>query len=516
MFKKIIVLFLLILLIWPLFSNGQSAEEYVKTGDAFLAAKDFQSALVNYNNAINKQSSDKNFQATLFYKKAICEYTLKQFKESFLDCDTAVSLNPQYISLYFFRAQLFDLFNKPGLALNDYTTILSTDSAKLPKIKSMLYTSIANDYAMLGHDEEAIENDSLAIVYDPQNSRAYCSKGEILFKGSQFKEAVKSFDTAIRYFSGDKLTLSGIYYERGEANRAIEAYKAAINDYSGSIKLDPENKYAYWKRAIVYNKHGDYMLSINDYTTVMNYYKGDNFNLSKLLDERAISEINANMLDEAIKDDNTALEQDSNNNNAYLNEANAYSRNGDYQGGLVAYRTSLKHLSYSRTLEAQIYFLMAGNEYLLKQYDKAEADCDTSMSLDSNNIEAYYYRAKINLKKPEKKSFAMEDFKKIVALDTSKSSEDYIFSLYYLGERGKAITVLQQKLLNTLDNTQMIKNYYDFACLYSLMNKPDEANSYLKMAIDRGYAKKYAAADEDLDNIRNTADYKSIMGIGNN
>ena len=74
-----------------------------------------------------------------------------------------------------------------------------------------------------------------------------------------------------------------------------------------------------------------------------------------------------------------------------------------------------------------------------------------------------------------------------------------------------AADILQQSLLKTTDNSLMLVDYYNLACLYSLMNKPDEANNYLKLAIDNGYSKKYAIADEDLDNIRATDEYKNIM-----
>jgi hypothetical protein len=91
-----------------------------------------------------------------------------------------------------------------------------------------------------------------------------------------------------------------------------------------------------------------------------------------------------------------------------------------------------------------------------------------------------------------------------------------VFSLFYTGKGDEAAAILQNDLLSTNDSPQLLADYYNLACLYSLMNKPDEANIYLKKAFDNGYAKKYAIADEDLDNIRNTDDYKAaIAGAAN-
>ncbi len=43
------------------------------------------------------------------------------------------------------------------------------------------------------------------------------------------------------------------------------------------------------------------------------------------------------------------------------------------------------------------------------------------------------------------------------------------------------------------------------------MNKTDEANIYLKKCIGGGYSKKYVLKDPDLENIRNTPEYKESI-----
>jgi hypothetical protein len=101
----------------------------------------------------------------------------------------------------------------------------------------------------------------------------------------------------------------------------------------------------------------------------------------------------------------------------------------------------------------------------------------------------------------------------ILARDTSKQSADYAFSLFYTGNPDKAVEVMQSSFLKTNDSFVLMGDYYNIACLYSLMNKPDEANNFLKKCIDGGYNKKYALTDGDFDNIRSTAEFKSTMAI---
>jgi tetratricopeptide (TPR) repeat protein len=170
----------------------------------------------------------------------------------------------------------------------------------------------------------------------------------------------------------------------------------------------------------------------------------------------------------------------------------------------------------NKKLHATLYYLVANNEYFLKEFDKVVTDCSTSISLNPDYSSAYFYRGKVYSKQLHKDDLARQDFNKVISLDTSKKSVDYIFSLFYIGKGDEAAAILQKEVLSTTDEAQVLGDYYNLACLYALMNKPDEGNNYLKMAIDKGYAKKYIVADEDLDNLRNTTDYKNMMGNVNN
>lgn len=55
-------------------------------------------------------------------------------------------------------------------------------------------------------------------------------------------------------------------------------------------------------------------------------------------------------------------------------------------------------------------------------------------------------------------------------------------------------------------------HYYDKACLYSRMGKLDEAVKALEASLEMGYCKfAHIEHDDDLDAIRNRADFKGLM-----
>jgi tetratricopeptide (TPR) repeat protein len=134
----------------------------------------------------------------------------------------------------------------------------------------------------------------------------------------------------------------------------------------------------------------------------------------------------------------------------------------------------------------------------------------TAIELNNKFWSTYLNRGRAYLKLG-KNDKAMDDFNKVLALDSTGKSYEYAFALFYTGNSDKAIQLMQNNVINATDPAILISHYYNLACLYSLMNKPDEANTYLKKCIDDGYSKKYAQLDPDLENIRNTADFKAIM-----
>jgi clan AA aspartic protease (TIGR02281 family) len=54
--------------------------------------------------------------------------------------------------------------------------------------------------------------------------------------------------------------------------------------------------------------------------------------------------------------------------------------------------------------------------------------------------------------------------------------------------------------------------YYDAACLYSKMGMKDEALKFMEKSLEKGYRRfAHMEVDEDLDNIRNTEEYKALI-----
>jgi tetratricopeptide (TPR) repeat protein len=512
---KLSILFVLALIGYGSVVFGQTAGDYQTKADIYFAQNKFLLALSNYTKAINPDDPDKKHKALMYYKCALCEKNLKQTDKALGDFNTAISLYPEFRGAYWDRGFLYQGNNEYNLAITDYLKAVSMSQGD-NKAMAVLYSNLTFCEFKLNDIKTALEYDSIAISNNPHYGRAYLLGGNINSATKQYNLAIADYTSAIFYFDTDTLSLSFLYMARADAKMKLKFYKAAINDLSFAIRIYKDNKSAYWSRATAYHYNGDYKLATNDYTTAISYFQGDNLNLSKLYDDRALNEMRQSMLPEAINDDSTAIALNPQNKAAYLNKALAYTQNADYQKASDYFKKTLDFAADNKQIQAILYYEIATDEYFLNEFDKVVADCTLAISLNSTYPAPYYYRAKVYLKKTNHKDLAVKDFNHVIALDTTKNSVDYIFSLYYTGRGDEALSILQQTLLNANNDANVLTDYYNLACLYSLMNKPEEANIYLKKAIESGYSKKYAIADEDLDNIRQTDDYKSIIAAASN
>jgi tetratricopeptide (TPR) repeat protein len=485
--------------------------------DTSTATKDYQSAIKNYTTAIKKGGKDKKTLASNYQNRGHMYANLGMYDKAFADYNMALKLDPKNGDAYWNRGVIFDSRGDNKNALSDYKNALALLKDKPWLNMAVLYCNIAYEQWMLGNLDDALHADSLSLALNPQYGRAYELKGNIHLSQKKYDSAIQDYtQAASNSRNDDPKVISELLSRRADAKREAKQYKQAINDYTLALEINADNGTAYWNRAATYHLNSDYELASADYTKAMTYFKDDNEQLSKLYDNRATNEMGQALYDKAIQDDSIAVALDSTNRNAYFTLSNLYTQNANYKASIKVLYKLVSFFPDNQKLQSALYYEIANNEYFLSEFDKVVDACTKAIKLNPDYASSYYYRGKVYLKKMNSKQLAMDDFNKVLALDTTKKSVDYIFALFYTGKGDEAAGILQSSLLSTNDDAAVLSDYYNLACLYALMNKPNEANIYLKKAIDAGYVKKYAMADEDLDNIRNTDDYKSTMASSSN
>jgi len=503
-----LILMLLITAVYSILNNV--AGQTPATTDSVKRAKATQQRINDITLALKNNGAQVTGRANLYVFLGNEEASLKQYSKAIIDYNHAIAINPGLGLAYLNRADVYRRQKDYQKAESDYRrAIANLKGDKGSQAIAYYYIALLLENAK--QYDKAIAQDSIAISLNPGYAPAYRTRAELYAIQGKCQLAINDITVAMYGYEGSPLVLSLLLAERGDMKRAIKQYKEAINDYSLSLKLNPQNGHAYWNQAACYNVNRDYQLAYEGYNNAMPYFKNSPQQLARLYDDKALMEIGLQKYKEAITDDSIAISLDTAFAAAHWNIATAHSQNGDYELSNVLFMKMTHYYTNNALARASIYSAMAHNEYFLKAYSKAIDYCTKAIALNTPDWSAYFERGRAYLK-TNSKELAINDFKQILALDTSKLSADYAFSLYYTGSPDKAVEVMQSSFLKTTDTFVLMLDYYNMACLYSIMNKPEEANNFLKKCIDGGYNKKYAVTDSDFDNIRNTDGFKSIMG----
>lgn len=145
--------------------------------------------------------------------------------------------------------------------------------------------------------------------------------------------------------------------------------------------------------------------------------------------------------------------------------------------------------------------------------DSAVADLNTAIILDPKNSSAILHRGEV-LVSLGRKDEAKEDFNTILAAKDDDRNLDWskVFAYVNLGDSAKALQMSDSLLNAKKEGDDMHICYYNKACVYSCMGNTAKAIEYLRKDFETGFRRLgYIEKDVDLDPIRNTVEYKTMM-----
>ncbi|WP_184550194.1 tetratricopeptide repeat protein [Mucilaginibacter sp. FT3.2] len=490
-------------------SYAQNGIEYVKKAAELTQAGDYTGAITNYTKAIAINKNNKVILTILYDKRAACKTELKLYREAIADETIAIAASPQYPFAYWNRGFAYSRAGEFQQGINDYTKAIPFFKANNQNL-SILYDNRGSNEVSLKQYDKAINDFTLAIAQHVPQGGAYWHRAFINNIKGNYQQAIDDYTSAIFYVTENPLQMALIYDGRGVSKRNLKQYRESINDFNTAIKLNPNSGNLYWHRGFTYQVNGDYQLAVDDYTAAMPFYQADKENLALLYENRSINETRSLQPQKAMDDISKAINLAPQSGDIYWTRGSIYSQIGEPGLAIDDFNKALQILKDNKMLAA-LHSEKATNLYVLNQNQQVIDECTTAIALNPYNISPYYTRGRAYLKMGADKQLALNDLNKVIGLDTAKSSVSYIFAQFYTGHPDLALQILQQQVLITPNPDDVLTHYYNIACVFSIMNKPDEANIYLKKAIDAGYSKKFAANDEDLNNIRKTPDYIAAM-----
>ena len=197
----------------------------------------------------------------------------------------------------------------------------------------IIYNRLSECYYSLGNFTKSLELIDNALETDSLNNNYLFTKSDILYELGKVDRAIKTMDL---YITNDPEFYGG-YYRRGFYKQNIKDYTGAIEDYTTSIILNPNNAYSYIGRADMYRQTGDKEKYLSDCRKIIEIDTIPQINSCTQFAFLELGEI-----EKAKEFMNKIIELDTNNEGAYYDAACLYSRIGDKDKALLNLRLCLE------------------------------------------------------------------------------------------------------------------------------------------------------------------------------
>jgi clan AA aspartic protease (TIGR02281 family) len=453
-------------------------------------------ALRDINNAIKYFSSKEKIMLAGAYKlRGDIYFKIENYEKTFDDYAIALKLSPTDPDIYIARAQKCFELKQYSKAEADYRKALQIDESLV-----VPYAGLGRNYINQKKYVEAEKILNQLIKLEPTYSDGYKFRARAYYEQKKYNEAIDDIFYCFLLDQTDN-AIRGLFITYSDKN-----YSLAISKINAQISSYPENDLWYFLRANLNERKFNYEAAISDYTKVMELteisYK------STLLSYRAKCYSNAGMYDQSIADYSEAISIDSTNAYYYGYRGDVKRLMGNYTGAKDDFSKAIK----IEPRESWFYYRRGWiEEEFLKNKEAGLNDYNEAIAIDKDYAYTYLNRGRLFESKLNNPTKAKEDYNRILEIDTMvlESGNCRQYALFHLGRIDEAITWVN-KIIEQYPTEG--GNYYDAACLYSLMNRPNEALAKLKLAFQNGYRDFiHLSADDDLDNIRNISEFKALV-----
>jgi clan AA aspartic protease (TIGR02281 family) len=467
--------------------NPKHSDGYMLRASSKYYLKDYNDALSDIAQAIkffDKKTSVYR-ESQLYSERGDIYYAIEEYEDAIKSYSEAIKKDPKEVDYLLRRAVCYAALEDYSKSDADYKKALEIDNTSMAANLGLVDNMIGREE----YEETLVALNRLEKI-DPRNDRIFYKRAIIYAKMKDFKKAIDDMIQSMYY---DEIDRYGIYWISVWSVKNIDYVTAKIKS---KILTDNDQKYN-WRDLLahVYDLNKRYLDAINVYNEQERdfgsglriwYYRGKEYD-----------KIGA--YDQAIADFDAGIKQDPDSESLYLVRAEAYNAQRKFDEAIRDLNKAIK----LNPMDENAYYKRAWAKWMYKK-DYPGAIEDISMSITINDESAYYYLVRARLyQSSNKTSLAEEDFKMVMKLD---SSEHKAYSLILQGQPEEAYSLVDSII--SKDST----DYYNHACIYSLLNNQSKAIDYLDKALKDGWRDfVHIEYDPDLDNIRSSDNYKSLI-----
>lgn len=431
-------------------------------------------------------SKDTEYVVFAYTIRGRVYYALGELDKSLADYSQVIKASPNDPQALYNRAQVYFDMKKYDLADRDYHKMIDIDHGSV-----MGYMGLGRDAHEQKRYDQAIKMYDYAIKLDPDYPSGYSFRASTLREQGKFTEAIDDVVKALSISRDQKAYYNMLII----ADTAYAPIKAKLKVMATANPTD-----GFWPFCLaeIAQNHKNYREAIAGFWQA---YKLDG--KAPLLSYIADNYDNLGDYDRALSYIDKAIAADS-TNHAFVFDKGFYLDHAGRSAEAIA--TLTRYISLEPG-DDRGYYWRGWVEQYSGSIDAALDDMNMAVTLDPDYAYAYLNRGFFYQMKG-RMDLAKPDFEKCIALDTVPGGDNCApYAYLCLGQRDKAISALNEILkLNDSDD------YYDVACLYSLLGDEPNAFLYLEKALQNGfYRYDHVRRDRDLANLRTKPAFEQLL-----
>lgn len=457
--------------------------------------ENYSSALRDISNSIKYiPNKEKELLAGAHSMRGSIYFEIESIDKAFEEYEKAINTNPIDVDLYITRAQKYFELKKFNLAEADYKKALKIDESR-----EIAHAGLGRNYIAQKKYAEAETALNKLIKLAPKYSEGFKFRARCFYEQHKYNEAIEDIFTAFEIADEDKFLREMLI------DYSVENTVLAISKVNSKIIEYPEKSTWYYLRSRINYDDNQFKKSIEDINKLLEI-ENEDFKAS-LLAYKGLCYLNLGLYQQSISSYSEAIRLDTSDADNYSTRGNVKRLKGDYEGAVADYTIAIQ---LDPTSAFNHYRRGWVEEEFMNNVEAGLNDYNQSILLDNSYAYTYLHRGRLYERKLKNRSKAIEDYTAILSLDTTigKGGNCKQYALFHLGKNDEAMDWMKQ----ILEKYPTDGNYYDAACLYSLLNKTEESTQYLKLAFEKGYVDViHLSKDDDLDNSRKSIAFKTLV-----
>ncbi len=406
----------------------------------------------------------------------------------------AIQLFPALPEVYMERASSYATWDLYAKAKADLLKVIDLDASHLGA-RNLL----CNIYLQEKKYDAIVKEASKMMALDPNYVQSYDYRSQAYFFLKRYDLAIQDAYTALTLEDRiSRLRYNYLIFGKKNFSLAIAKISTLINEF-------PQKDLFYLVRAQLYEAKKDFDKALKDFDRIFEIISEDLH--PYYFGKRAALFGQMGLHQQAVADYSESIKLDSTESSTIGSRGDEYRLLGKYDLALADFDRAIE-----LDPESAFYYMQRGwvKDEFLGNHADGLADYTTAIELDSSLAYAYLYRGRAYKKSFNDKVRANLDFRQVITLDTSAASSSNIRHYAYaeLGQDAEAKAWMKKILAEYPEDG----NYYDAACLYSLLKLPNESIAYLDTAFQKGYRDfVHLSKDDDLDAVRNLPAFKALV-----